>query len=461
MTTFDAAPTLTIGGAAVAIGQTADLLAVDALSITWGRASLLEQPTPARASVVLLDRTAGRTMATRTDLIGQRVLVGWSGSDGSAGAVGASFEGRVTDVEVEPAAVRNSAGLMVRAARVTLSCSSLEVDLANYEQAEGTAWPAETVAARRQRLDALMPAGLFTTGNAEPLAGDTWMDAYGAAAVDVSGKTLLDLVRQLNDSTARPTIFNPGGGLGAVRRRVWTAPAVPFTTRLEPVAELGGRYALTSSPIVGARRIAGHRLAPGGGVHREQSSAITRVQINYVAAGTSTTYSLAVPGAPAESVIGRRTLSIDSCLADAAGAAQLAAEWASIVQLEAAAPRLSSMTWRSSEGWWDDDLQRLMMLCGVELPYPLLVEGSWLPELGMTPRVGIIGGTIGYAAGDWTIGLTPAATVHVNAPPGLRGRYAASSSAVRARDLDPSFTFGDAAWAQIGAGFTAATMPTT
>lgn len=441
---LDATPTVTVAGTAVGLSAASSgtLVGIEALSIPWGRSTVLDQPTPARLSLRLLDRSTGGAFARRADLIGQVVTVGWAGSDGGSGT---SFRGRVTDVELTPLTRRDPAGMLRRMLAVDVAATSLELDAANYTVPEQTPpWPTEDLASRAARIAALFPAGLFAAVELDP----AWSDVPpSAATVDVSGKSALDLLRQLANSTARPLVYDPTrNALTYCARRKFTAA---HATRLEAVPAYGGLRAATCSPVGGVWLPAA-RLVPGGPAARGLASRLTRVEVRYYDnVNAEATAAYAIPTDPPEAVGGRRTLSVDSVLTGATPSrvsGTLAGEWGSIASNEALQPTAPPLSWRSADGWWDTTGQRALMLAGCEQPTPVFVQGSEIPEVGASPLVGFVGGVIAYGAGDWTVQLHPVGTFPQPAP----GLTAASftSTGLRPVDLHRSVSFADCPYIQ-------------
>lgn len=451
--TVEAVPTVAVAElTSVPIGaggvRTA-LDAVDALSITWGRGGLLEQGNPARARVSLLDTAPGRPFASRRDLIGQVVKLGWS----APGSAGVNFRGRITDVTLERRPSASRPGTVVH-----LDASSLEVDAANYVvQAAGAIWPAESFSARLARIVAQMP-GLFDTAELHP----GWT-TYTAAQVNAFDSDLLSQLRTLFDSTARPMIYDPNANklTYGIRRFIAAGAAGGNINYSSMLALFGGKWAATCSPV-GGGWLDAVRFASAGEASSDLQAKITRVVAGYLDAAASyasASSELLLATTPSESEIGRRTLTVDTVHSTAANAATVAAEWASLVQAEAALPRLEPVTFSSARTPFADAAEVAMLLSGVETQTWQFLRRSWLPEVGIPPLVGIIGGTISYADGQWTVAAQLAGAVNQNYAPGLMSAYAATDNTVLLRDLDDSLTFGDCAHINIGAGYTAATMP--
>jgi hypothetical protein len=441
------------------------LVAVDSLRITWGRGSVLEQTTPATAAFTVRDTSPGATFARRTDLIGTEVVLGWEVTSPAASAT--SFRGRVTDVQVRP---RPQGGFYV-----DLAASSLEVDLANYTVAEGTVWPAETIAARRTRIAGLLPAFSFTGGITLPLraaiggmpAGPE-LDTYTAAQVDVGGRDLLSLLRELFVSTsAQPVVYAPGinGFLAAPRRQYGVDASRGFvmSAMLTPSADRAGRY--VAAGLTGLH-LDGQKLAYAGNIEQAIDSRLTRIEVAYLDSSVTPAYdprtvTFDTVDTPNEGSLGRRTLSVSSIHATSAGALTLATAYSILVHTESRAPRLGAVGFSTAREPFPDTAHAQALLGGYEQSSTLFLGRTWLTRLGQRPLVGILGSTITYADGEWTVDLTPSPVIINPASPStwapLPVNKLASSTAVHLADLDPSVTVGDLGFLDVGAGFTTST----
>lgn len=462
--TVTAVPTLTVAGQSVGgTDPAADLVAVDALRLSWGRGGVLEAPTPATLQLTVRDNTRAAVFARRTDLIGQPVVTGWACSDGSTGT---NFRGRITDADVSP---RRGGGF-----HVAIAASSVVVDLANHKVAEGTTWPAETFAARRSRLAALLPAGSFAGGVVLPgrmdlglqIPPDAELDTYTAAQVDAGGRTLLELLTELFRSTSPlPMVYDPTADrltFAPRRRFAFSMAGLTMSAMLAPAPELGGRYVAAS---LSGFRIDAQQLRYAGALRQPLDSRLTRVEVNYfdaAAAYAQRTQALSSPDDQAlEPVIGRRTLTVDSIHADLLKAAQLCVLYSSLVNHEARAPRLDAVTYTTSRAPFTDAAHAALLLRGRETGDTVFLRRSWLTRLGQSPLVGILGATVTYTGGHWSVDLVPAPVFidpGANAYAPVTIAAAAASSAMRLRDIDHSVTLGDLGFLEVGAGFDTTTV---
>jgi hypothetical protein len=443
-----AVPALSVAGSTIATGNVGDLVAVDAVSLPWGRGDLLSHPTPATAAVSLLDRGTGLPTASRRDLIGQPVTLSWS----TGTAAGTSFRGRITDVEVDWLPTQ-------RAARLSLACSSKEVDAGNYTAPAGSSWPAESFAARLARIVSLLPPGLFAGGVVMPDAGKVTASGlaprtftgYTAAAADVSGADVLSLLRELWFSCyPSPLVYDPSADrLTYAGRRFYSSPGTS-TARLVTSSHYGGRYiAVPLTAFFGALglHLDAAVLEGSDPVSQPIDSRLTRVEVSYPGAGAAGTATAVPFGAPSEATTGRRMLSVSSVHAVAADAASLAADWADLAGREAAAPRLGPVTYDTARAPFPDDATAGALLACSESSLQSFLAATWLPRVGVSPLVGFTGGRLSYAAGHWRAQLSPAASASVTPPTPVTAITAGDFlSDVKLADVDPSVTFGDLAY---------------
>lgn len=468
--TVTATPTLSVAGASVAGGLAGgpSLVAIRELSLTWGRGGLLDAPQPATAQLTLLDTSPGATFAARSDLIGQPVVLGYTGP----GLAGTNFRGRITDVDVSP---RRSGGFYV-----ALQASSKLIDAANYLAPRGSVWPAEAMSARRDRILGLLPAGFFAGGVTLPQDADlsitnradpaNGLPNQQAAQVDAAGGDALALLRSLFTSMSPlPMVYDPAAdavGVPPRLRHLWnngSGMTSSVQLALDPAGS--GRYVIAS---LNGLRFAPDQLGYSGALEQTLDTRLTRVEVTYLdaaAAWASKTAVSATADGPNEPTIGRRTLSVSSWHANATDAGELASLYAQVVNAEQRLPRLGPVTYRTARTPLANVAHARKLLAGAEIgtgagALEVFAAGTWLPRLGQRPLFGVIGGTLRYADGDWTIGLTPSRVVVDPAPFGWAPVTAAAAGlpTVRARDLDASVTFRDMGFVDVGAGLTTSTV---
>ena len=436
-----ATPTLTVAG--VDVLNTSDTLAVDALRVPWGRTGVLDPPTPATATITVLDRTSGATLAGRSDLIGQPVLAGWVGG----GSSGVFFRGRITDA----AATRRDGGGFF----LSVSCSSNEADAGNYTAPPGTSWPAELFANRRDRIMGLLPVGVFPGGavlptmtalNAGPELNADLGDfaGYPCVAADVSGRTVLELLTELWASCYPvPLVYDPAadGFTYAPRHRVGAAPVV----ELAPDVARGGLF--TARPHGGGWALPAGLIGYDGPVAQRLEGRLTRVEVTYQGTmGQAATAVATTVDTASESVIGRRMIQVASIIGGSdrvdTYAANLAGGWAAIASGEGRARVLEPLTVDTDRTPFVSTAQAAALLAGRETGDRFFLGGSWLTRLGVQPQFGVLGGVIGYADGRWQLELNP---VRVSTPAPVPLTIAAAGPTTLAQ-IDESVTFGDLAF---------------
>lgn len=463
--TVTASPVLIVAGLTVPTALGPDGYAGAELSITWGRSTLLAQPTPATAEVTIFDRSAALAFARQgRDLIGRGVLIGYTLPDGTTGW---SFRGRITDAAFAPlpGAVAG-AGFLAR-----LSCSSLEVDLGNVTAPKGAAWPAETFAFRRDRIAALVPAAtlpggvtLPTLGAVTGVAGATdTLPGLTAAPYDAGGKSALELLRTLFASwSPLPMIYDPDAQALTypLRRRIAYDPAVGATSSARLIS-YGGPYLAQAVNGVGLNA---HDLEFSGAMSASMGGRITRVEVGYsdqaASYAAATALAADVADSDFEDTLGRRTLSVSTMHGTTAGAKQLAGWYGDVVNAEARLTELDPFTYSTARAPFPSSGVAALLLAGRERPAPVFIAGSWLPQLGYRPLVGIIGGQIGYAAGQWSVKATPAryALAPGSAPYRAIGP-AVAAAGVKLSQLDPALRWGDLRFIDVGVGLAPGPYP--
>lgn len=478
--TFTASPTLTIGGAAVPIaaaGGVPPLVALDDLRVPWGRSSVLDTPTSATCEVSLLDTARGYPFASRTDLLGQLVVVGWSGSDGSTGVI---FRGRITDSDAAPVTYRDAAGRAARAYRVALAASSVEVDLSQHKLAEGSAvWPAETLEARADRLVGYIAGrsyvgGLrypdrFGIGTRDPAPAE--LDSILAAEVDPSGQDVLALLRAFYTTLSPlPMQYDPrtdaisyaprvryvfGGRPGDLMGNTW---AITPTAKLIPSPDGAG---ILGASLDGLHLDAG-RLGYGGAAAQHLEGRVTRVTVSYTDITTAEQAESSVTTwAGTDSTMGTRVLAVTAGATNATDAAQLAGWYADVCNYEARVLSLRSLEFSTAREPFPDVAHARALLAACETGSPIFLGRSWLTDLGIRPLFTVLGGTIGYTAGQWTVAFVPAPVIVDPYPKGWGPLTVAAvdpAGTLTLGGLHDSLTVGDVGWLDVGAGQNATTQ---
>lgn len=452
-------PVLAIGGVDVASGPAADgtlsLMALSGASVKWGRDKTLTQPSPATAQLSLFDPTG--VWAATADLVGRAVTLRWTWTSTTR----TYFRGRITSVDLQRQRITRPDGTVVHGTLVQLTASGVLTDLGN-RRPPVEAWPAETMAARRTRVAAL------TAGPVSSIATRPAFDAAPVAAVpDASKVTALDLLRDLFDSTGadRMTVDPDTQAVGYVPRRAYTGTDLAGRLVRDSAARLGAFVALTAA---GGRYVDARAVLYKGGVSRDMSSRLTRATVTWSNAGQAATITRAIPGAD-EAVVGVREVTLSTILADATAAGTAADELAAFAAGEASGWTLDPMTWETARtGGFETVAQALVLLGGAELTGVYWLQGSFLPQLGIRPVFGIMGGTITYRDAGWVVTWQNAPVSLTGGPAyeltwdhvddGSPGSTLVWDDVDRADGLHPSVTYEDMQYVAFGLGVT--TIPT-
>lgn len=450
--TAQATPTITVAGLTIPPTSSTGLRAVDRLTIKWGRTSILSRPTPATAEVTIRDTSLDAAFARRDDLIGKPLVLGYTitadtlETEGNP-RTGVNFRGRITDVDVYP---RKAGGFDVK-----LAASSREVDAANYAADKGTVWPAEQFSARLARILGLLPAGFF----ADAVLPGEWP----AAQMDVGGTDALTLLRQFYDSAgARPMVYDPDGNR-VMPGGSWSAPSLgaagALSAQLVVDPARAGRYVVKA---IAGQSMDSRQLEHTGPLSQPIDSRLTLVAVQFRSDAVG--YAQRTVGAATdlfadEATDGRRSLTVDSIHAVTANATALAREWATAASSAGHTPRLDPLRYETARnGGFDTDWHAIMLLKGTESGLSFFVRSTWITRLRARPLFGVLGSTITYARGQWSVTFSPAPITPAVPTQPLRIRYAATPG-VRLRDIDRSVTLGDLRFVDVGAGFTSTTQP--
>lgn len=434
------------------------LVAVDRLKIKWGRTGLLSRPIPSTASVVLLDTSVGFAFASRTDLLGQPVQLGYDGD----GVTGTNFRGRITDVDVRPTTIRAGSAIR-RAMRVELAASSREVDAAQYLVPKGVTFPAESFADRLDRIMSYAPSGYFRGGVRMPTRADvntggtvpTEYSAMTAAPLDQGGLDVLGMLRTLWDSIYPvPLVYDPttDGFTFAVRRAFWGGTAE--LNRFDVDGSTIIPYIPVPAPGVVELSMTADEFDYDGVAATGIDQRLTRVEVTFRDAANAyaqTTTTIGTSDAAQEESIGRRSLPVDSVHANAGYAANLAGAWADVANLEGRTRRIGDLTFDTRRnGGFGNTRQASLFLACHETSDAVFARGSWVSAVGTRPLFGVLGGTLAYADGDWEAQFTPAPVASADGAIALRIIDAPTGvGAVKLADLDPTTTFGDLAYVDV------------
>lgn len=418
MTLPDPLPVVRLGG--VDLAGTADgsgPLALDGLSVTWGRTELLAQPSLATASLSLFDPTG--VWAQTADLIGQPLSLRWTATTTAGPQSAVFFYGRVAGAVITPR-LDGSGGAVV-----SLTCSSILNDLAN--RVPGDAWPVQTFRERRNSLSPFI-AGPVTLP-AELRAA--WLDNANVVGVPVDQqKSALDSLVELYSwcGSDRFTFLPATLRATFITRRSMsqTAQLARDTTGTGTARENKGAYlrtiaiAATEGLPFDPHYLDGKMLTyDGAGLSRDITTRITRVEVSHpdssasFAQRTETVMTSTVAGAPAtdETVLGVRALRQSSGVTFNAMVQTAAADLASMAVREGAGWRLGEVVLDTTvPGCGFEYLAQFanLLLTGGEVQSAVFLQRTLLPAWGIRPVFGIIGGRIEYTGGGWRFGLNVA-----------------------------------------------------
>jgi hypothetical protein len=455
-----------------ATSYTAGLYAVDSLRVTWGRGALTDaSATPATVGLTVLDRSPTTALAARQNLIGRLVRITYTQDpSGLENPVGTLFYGRITSARAAPA----GRDPKVDGWLVTISASSLEVDLGNVKPR--TVWPAESFGARYNRMVAAMPDGWttppripdrFDVGLPDPAdpSVDTLL-AWPCAQLDTSSQDLLSLWTQFYASLSHfPMGFDPATGtltFGSMPRDVYSSQlGGTFTAGLAKTPDSGDTYRVCRAGSLGLGLNAGRMpYDRSSGVEQLLEQQLTRLEVQYLDSTNgyqSATYGRRVGNWTQEATIGRRTWSVGSVHASRDGAVSLAGLYERLIDAELRLPRLDKLTFSSKAEPFQSLNHARFVLQTTQTGAGAYVNDSWLPLLGHRPMLMLLGGTVTYSGGQWTVTAQPSLIPRISPPAGmsyapLRVRDVDPPRTVRVRDIDRCVRFADLRFIDMAAG---------
>ncbi len=480
---FRPTPLVNINGVRVAQGMPSSWdedstrrVVVDGVTITWGRSEVLDQPDPATGRLQLFD--ASGTWATTRDLRGQTVDLFWTGTDPATGTTvtRAFFRGRVgSPVRVSRKTVSTPAGGTIVGSLIDIPLVSILVDLAN--RTPSGAWPAETLGARRTRVEtaaaAALPGGLETrsywhTPQVPPVAAEDQETVYEhlVALYDSSGAdrfTYLPADRRTTYVARRD--YWTARGLGQLW---WNTPAEAASS-----SRAGkGVYARATGNTTLYHYLDSAALEYPEDAGITSPDKITRVRLRHKDSGSTPAYAervveLTVDGTD-ELRDGVRTVSVDSIVAWNAWADQAASDLEELSQKEAAEWRLEPMTWRTRKtDGFESYAQAAELLTGGETQTLFFLQRSYLPTYGVRPIFGVMGQTITYAELGWELELqvAPVSTTERQHPitweeidDGSAGLEVQWWDSDHPRGMHESLTYEDLTWVARGLGSTSAAI---
>lgn len=383
-------------------------LVIDDLEVIWGRTEAFDQPDLATARVAVLDPSL--SWATSRDLIGRLLTVRYTVLVGILGQTQTVtfFRGRITSARVTPVVVDGR-----DMARVDLTAASILTDLGNTT---APAYPAQTLAQRAAAV-AASAAGTLPGG---VTVRTSWGSAQVAAADPLSAGTLLDKLFALYTScgpdkaaydpntgtvapVARRVAFDRAGGAELARVTSGTGQRVGRGVYARSIAA----PAADGQPAGAALYLDGQAVEYVASIDKDMSARTTRVGVTYPdATAGSTTSTVAVAGAD-EVAVGVRSVTFASILSSSSAAATARNDVADQAAHEAAGWRIGELTYRPDllGGFEAVEQFRDLVLAGVERPSWFFLARSWFPRYGIRPVFALVGGSIGYTAGEWALGL--------------------------------------------------------
>ena len=416
---FDPVPVVAIDGVDVASGPGPDgvpdgLLVVDGLTVRWGRSEVLDQPEPSTGTLQLFDPS--RTWAVARDVDGLPVTIRWEGLADGTPTAEVFLRGRVGRVTVRRHTVRLANGERVRGSLVTLPLRSILADAAN--KVPRPAWPAESLGARRGRIQ----AGIATIATVS--TRDFWEAPNVEPVAAKDQVSYLDhLVRLYDSCGADRMTFNPSVSPGIVTyvpRRdhfgIRGMAGLVWNQAPQAAARNGLGAYIRSYAVTPAGGSAGEACyLDAAGLEHDDDAAIsrrariTRAAVSHPDAGAATPYDTrtieaSVPGTN-ELLIGERVAQLDSSVAWNAYADVALSDLTALCQKEAAAWELPTLRWRTRKtNGLEVARQGRLLLRGYEQNSVVFLQRSWLShDYGIRPIFGVMGGVIGYRDGGWDI----------------------------------------------------------
>jgi hypothetical protein len=451
------------------------LLALDGLSVTWGRQEALDQQEPATASLELFDPT--RSWHRSAQRIGAPVTLRWQVTSGGVTSSRVFFRGRVSRLNPRVATLAG-----VRGTRIALELTSLVSDLGNI--VPPIAWPWENfgvvtttpnpIGSRKARVSAAVVAAGISGG----VTTRTDWDNFPAHSFPVDQQvSVAEHVQLLYDSLVDRMNYSPNANaFSGVGTRDYTTRRTLGRLASDPVGSASDRagqgvYAtartIANVPGYGPGLYLDGRetgYPEGAGIVRDAGSAITRVRVQYMAATggfppteTATVNERIVAGSN-ETLTGIRTVTVDSLIETSAQYPR----WETVVKNDVSSWQLEPITYDTgATGGFEDLAQVLALLSGEESNLLVFLQGSELPLMGVCPILGIMGGTITHDAGHWTAEATlaPITLVAAQHPisweefdTGTTGTQVQWWDTPHPLGLHESLTFEDLAWVGMGHG---------
>lgn len=311
-------------------------VALEGLTITWGRSSLLDDVTPAQLSMTIYD-SSGEWVQSQP-FLGLEIITGVTYID-KAGALKSfrNFRGRIVEAEVEEYVRTDRDGVDLHGYMIHITAVDKLAELGNLFLSNQS-WPSENAGARRSRLEGSLSGvvsglgGPYTTGV-----------TYCSKSFDQ--KSMLELVREFFGSTAQFMNYDPDTNrVESVDRLEYGGEGL----RLGEIDNRPGTYGLELDAALGSVNRADYvldagSLIPRSGIRRTIESTITEIKYEYPsdAANSSRSTFTSTTNLPSESVYGKRTFAASSEVID--NVASFTTAWNILV--------------RAAQGWSPPDVE--------------------------------------------------------------------------------------------------------
>ncbi|WP_069163158.1 hypothetical protein [Nocardia altamirensis] len=391
---FNPTPYLLIDGERVECAAThADTapLALDGITVDWGRSEYLSHARPATAQLSILDRTGtwAEKFATTT-VIGRRIELWWEHPEAASLRW---FAGRITAATATPSGPHGWVLAITAAAR--------DADLGNVVMTTPGTWPTESMITRANRI-----AQAATPAEIDAFYIYPGVTEHPCSPLDVGDRDLHGLVDEMYMSAGDTYSYQPHTNvIRHLYRRNHDVAAYLVQMPDGLIYVQAGDIAYDGQTHKGTG-LAGHHTSTDDGIQLAPNSVINRVQVNWkdTDGGDRTTFAVPADG----DTHGRRTLQFDSWFDNDAHIEPLVTEVLNRAQYEGARPPHPPITWdtRRTSGFHTRTEAETFTLAA-ETQAVTYVSSSlytaWLPQLW--PVFAIIGGTITYDHG-WIITTT-------------------------------------------------------
>lgn len=388
---------VTVDGQLIATGGTGGLLAVDKLSVRWGRSRVWDHQESAQATFSLLDAAAVYGAHTGPTLLNKTVLLSYDVPGVLAERV--FFRGKVTDVTVtvlppDPATGANRGiRLDCTAVSVVTTVASVRTGAVSY----GT----ELFNTRWSRLRNFIWPSLVSSAPYNTAASDAYGNTLNWGNQPLAARTydnvpVIDALRELLDHTADRMVYDPHtNALGYSARKVIDSSAGFALLTADAANDTGRVLKLPGNTAVPMLR--GGEFTSGG-LQRSTETTLTAVQATRYTDSTGATASdgtLLTIDAAADATSPNRMV-VGTDYYQGASSSLTAIIWTAVMQQEAKRwiPEPVTHLTRRSGGMTVDLVP--LLLSGAEPAGFVYLGGTDWARAGAVPAWSIIGGTIDY-----------------------------------------------------------------